>query len=226
MKLEVKEEWKIETGKYKCPYCNKEYSKKGICSHIWKMHGEGKDHDPNKGYKDGNRIAWNKGLTMKENPSIQQASETFKKRIKSGNIIPPFKGKNLSEYHKQKISEGMKKAHSEKRAWNIGKSRWNNKPSYPESFFIRVIENEFDDQNYIREFPFSIYSLDFAWPDKKLCIEIDGEQHERFKEYKERDIKKDKLLMENGWKVLRIKWINMFHDTKYWIEKSKSFIDN
>jgi len=48
MKLKVKEEWKTETGKYKCPYCNKEYSKKGICSHIWKMHGEGKDHDPNR----------------------------------------------------------------------------------------------------------------------------------------------------------------------------------
>lgn len=56
----------------------------------------------------------------------------------------------------------MKKAHKENRAWNIGKSRWNNKSSYPEEFFIRVIENEFSDKNYIREYPFKRFSLDFV----------------------------------------------------------------
>lgn len=36
---------------------------------------------------------------------------------------------------------------------------------------------------------------------------------------------KDALLKENGWKVLRIKWKDLFHDPKIFIEKAKQFID-
>lgn len=135
------------------------------------------------------------------------------------------KGKILSDEDREKVSIGMKKAHKEGRAWNIGKSRWKNDPSYPEKFFIKVIENEFEDKNYIREYPFGIYSLDFAWPDKKKCIEIDGDQHQRYLEYIERDIRKDKFLTDNGWQVLRISWKEMYYNTKYEIKKCKDFID-
>ena len=29
-----------ETGKYICPFCNKEFSKNGIGTHIWRSHSE------------------------------------------------------------------------------------------------------------------------------------------------------------------------------------------
>ena len=119
----------------------------------------------------------------------------------------------------------MKKAHAEGRAHNIGSCRWNNKPSYPESFFMKVIENEFQNKNYKREFPFYKYSLDFAWVDEKKAIEIDGEQHERFIDQINRDLQKDKLLQQNGWKLLRIKWKDIMNDSKFWINKAKQFID-
>ena len=45
-----------------CQYCGKEYSKKGIGTHIWRNHGSGINHDPNKNYKKGTRTGWNKGL--------------------------------------------------------------------------------------------------------------------------------------------------------------------
>jgi very-short-patch-repair endonuclease len=134
--------------------------------------------------------------------------------------------RKLSEETKNKLSEAMKKAHSEGRAWNIGKSRWNNEPSYPEKFFKEVISNEFTDKNYETELPFHRFSLDFAWVHKKRVIEIDGSQHERFEEYKKRDERKDQLLKEDGWEVLRIKWKDIFHDTKTWIKHAKDFIDN
>jgi len=38
--------------KVKCELCNKEYHPNGIKSHIWRTHGAGKDHDPNKGRVD------------------------------------------------------------------------------------------------------------------------------------------------------------------------------
>lgn len=134
--------------------------------------------------------------------------------------------KHHSEESKNKISNSMKQAHKEQRAWNIGKSRWNNKMSYPEEFFSRVIENEFIDKNYEHEYALGIYSLDFAWPHKQKCIEIDGDQHQRFQEIIERDKRKDQLIKEKNWKVLRIKWKDMFHDTKTWIKIAKDFIDD
>jgi very-short-patch-repair endonuclease len=119
----------------------------------------------------------------------------------------------------------MKKAHADGRAWNIGKSRWNNRPSYPEEFFMAVIENEFADKNYIHEYPFKIYSLDFAWTHLKKCIEIDGEQHYRFEEYAERDKRKDRELEDEGWEVLRIRWKDMMNEPKKWIKIAKDFIE-
>lgn len=136
-------------------------------------------------------------------------------------------GHTMSDDAKQKISASMKKAHAEGRAHNIGDCRWNNKPSYPEEWFITMMRNEFGqevDKDYYREVPFHRFSLDFAWPDKKLCIEIDGEQHERFQEQKERDVQKDKLLNEEGWKELRKSWKDIFNNPKIFIEEVKIFL--
>lgn len=139
-------------------------------------------------------------------------------------ISEKAKGRILSESHKKAISASMKKAHEDGKAWNIGMSRWNNKKSYPELFFSRVIENEFSDKNYISEFPLHIYSIDFAWPKIKKGIEIDGSQHKRFEDYSERDKRKDLYAKENGWEILRISWDDLFSQTKHWIKIAYDFI--
>ena len=100
------------------------------------------------------------------------------------------------------------------------------KKSYPEEFFIKVIDNEFNDKNYVYNYVFYQYRLDFAWCAKKLCIEIDGSQHERNIKQKESDIRKDALLRENGWKVLRIKWKDLFYKPKEDIQLAKDFIES
>jgi very-short-patch-repair endonuclease len=153
------------------------------------------------------RIPWNYGKTSKDDLRISTVSKPCKDDVKL------------------KISESMKTAHAEGRAWNIGMSRWNNEPSYPETWFMKVISNEFSDKNYIREFPFSKYSIDFAWPHLKKAIEIDGEQHQRFPEYAERDRIKDSLLLENGWLVLRMSWKTINNNTLNCIQQLKKFID-
>lgn len=208
--MKVQESWKTESGKYACPFCGKEFTKKGISSHIWRMHGEGKDFKPTLG-----QPSPFKGVKGK----FKHTEASKEKMRRSHKTRPP-----QSEEVRQRISESMKKAHVEGRAWNIGKSRWNNKPSYPEKFFAKVIENEFLDKEYQTEYNVSIYSIDFAWPHKKLAIEIDGEQHQRFDEYKERDKRKDALLESEGWKVLRIAWKDMCNDTKQWISVSNKFV--
>jgi very-short-patch-repair endonuclease len=133
--------------------------------------------------------------------------------------------KKLSEFHKAQIGKGMKEAHKAGRAWNIGQSRWNSEASYPEKFFMQVINNEFLDKNYIREYPIGLFSIDFAWPDKKRAIEIDGKQHE-YPEQKERDKRKEQRLINDGWQLLRIQWKELFNNTKHEIKNAYSFIHN
>jgi len=171
IKIKREENWiNIKTGKYKCPYCGKEYSKMGICSHIWKVHTEeGRKQKPTLGKK-----GWNRGLTKDSDERVARGGLLYKERCKNGDIIPPWTGKKLPDDTKRKISFSMKKAHKEGRAWNIGKSRWNNDASYPEKFFMLVIQNEFDDKEYIREYSLSIYSLDFAWEHKKSVLRLMG----------------------------------------------------
>jgi len=196
-------EYKLKNGKWccsafyqSCPALKEKNSKSIALKH----ESKGAKWFP-KGFN-----AWNKGLTKETDERIRKGAEKHSQKIKEGLVIPSQTGKPLSEETKKKISDSMKKAHKEKRAHNIGECRWNNKPSYPESFFIKVIQNEFFDKKYTREYPFFKYSIDFAWVDKKLAIEIDGEQHETDIQQKHSDMRKDELLKENGWNILRIKW--------------------
>ena len=131
---------------------------------------------------------------------------------------------NRSAEINRKISVSMKKAHLEGRAWNIGKSRWNNEPSYPEKFFKEVIKNEFSDKNYENEYPIGIYSADFCWPHLKKVIEIDGDQHQRFEEYIERDKRKDNFLTLHGYQVFRVVWKEMYNNPKDKIAECYKFI--
>lgn len=214
----------IETNKYICPHCGKEYAKKGIGHHIWRKHTEeGQKFDPNRGYQKGTRKAWDKGLTKETDERIRKRAETSRKRRESGEIENWWLNREHTDETKKKISESMKTAHKERRAHNIGECRWKCEPSYPEKFFIDVIKNEFQDQKYVREYYILGYSLDFAWVDKKLEIEIDGEQHEKI-ENQIHDQQRDKILEDNGWKTLRIKWKDMFNNPKKYIKIAFDFI--
>lgn len=68
--------------KCECPHCGRRFSEKGIGTHIWRTHGSGKDFDPNRGYRDGTRVPWNKGLTKETNSSVAAYAKKLS-RIKS-----------------------------------------------------------------------------------------------------------------------------------------------
>ena len=201
-------------GTWKCSHC-------GLVFDTRKLLNEHKhnEHPVPKGQ------AWNKGLTKELDPRIAKYAETHKKHISEGLVKLPWSGKHLPDEVRKKISASMKKAHAEGRAHNIGECRWNNEPSWPEKWFMQVIENEFTDKNYVRERPFHRFSLDFAWEHKKKCIELDGKQHEVFQEQIERDLRKNELLKEEGWQLLRLKWKEVFHEPKKYIQIAKEFID-
>jgi len=103
MSIKIKEEWKNQEGLYICPVCQKRYTKNGISTHIWRMHGEGNNHKPFK-----NKITWNKGLTKETDDRVKQQGINFSKAFKEGKI-KSRKGTKLSKEICKKISIGMQK---------------------------------------------------------------------------------------------------------------------
>jgi very-short-patch-repair endonuclease/uncharacterized Zn finger protein (UPF0148 family) len=83
------------------------------------------------------------------------------------------------------------------------KSRKQVGPSFPEKFFMRVLENNGIAYEYER--PCGKYFIDFAIESKTVALEIDGKQHE-LESRQISDKKKDEYLKSCGWRVYRIKW--------------------
>lgn len=101
----IKKEWfNEETGKYKCPHCGKEYTKYGICTHIWRAHNE-ESKNKKFGRKKGS-IPWNKGLTKENDIRVNKNTNSLKKHIKANGHN--WQGKTHSSITKEKISNTMK----------------------------------------------------------------------------------------------------------------------
>ena len=131
-----------------CNFCGKETdSKRGNIYHQNRC-----IENPNKLNAIPKSEVWKKAMNDRKGRGANQFTKYGKEWVVKESTIEKMRkrmtGNKLSEDIKKSISISMKKAHSEKRAWNIGKSRWNNKPSWPEQFFMKVIENEFLDKNY------------------------------------------------------------------------------
>lgn len=100
----IKEEWKINDKKYKCPYCNLDFPKAGISSHIWRKHEAGINHDTKSSVGKKGSPSWNKGLTKETDDRIKKIGETYKQGILNGTIIPSFLGKKHSIETRKKLS--------------------------------------------------------------------------------------------------------------------------
>jgi very-short-patch-repair endonuclease len=76
------------------------------------------------------------------------------------------------------------------------------KISYPERYFLRVL------RGFIFQYkvPGTLYEIDFANQERKIAIEIDGDQHYEDKKMVDHDLKRDKILKELGWETIRIRW--------------------
>lgn len=158
-------------------------------------------------------------LYVNEDYSVRDLRNKFK--LQSGDIknVLGDKVRSLSESnkiaHKKypekfKHTEESKKIMREKRLefmkTNPEKTAWRlSNVSYPEKLFIEYVESNGLDKKYsiVREYSVFPYFVDFAFVNQMVAIEIDGSQH-LLPERKESDDKKDKLLNDLGWFVVRI----------------------
>jgi very-short-patch-repair endonuclease/predicted transcriptional regulator len=116
-------------------------------------------------------------------------------------ITAAAKGRKLSEEHKKKISKARikyLKANPDKVPYLMNHS---SKMSYPELLFAQALTEE-EIVGWEYAYRNGIYEYDFAWPEIKLDVEIDGSTH-LLENVKEIDRKRDEWSREQGWTVLR-----------------------
>lgn len=101
------------------------------------------------------------------------------------------------------------------------------KESYPEKYFAEVFEKE--NIKVERYTPISYYELDFCIPDKRINIEIDGDQHYLDNKVKNSDNNRNSYLENNGWETIRIRWSDYqkldFEAKSKYISELKDYIN-
>jgi very-short-patch-repair endonuclease len=125
----------------------------------------------------------------------------------------------LSKKHKKKLSEGRKKwlkENPDKHPWR-SHNKFKSKPCEKAKEFLRSLGisfiEEFDPQIEGRNF-----SIDIAMPEKKIAIEINGNQHyEKTGELKPYYKEREMLLESNGWIVYEIHYSACFKLEK-WVD--------
>lgn len=215
--MKLDNNWIQNNGLYKCPFCKKEYSKFGIVTHIWRNHTEEGKHFKNNNL---NRIPWNKGLSKYTDDRVLKGGNTLSSNIKSGKTIPNWKGRKHTEKSKKQISKSRIKylqEHPDMVPYLVNHS---SHMSYPEELLFKKL-TELNIDGWIYNFQNGIYQYDFAWPEFKLDVEVDGGTHQTEK-VKKIDERRDKFSKDNGWIVLRFS----ANDIKYNIDNCIQQIKN
>lgn len=79
-------------------------------------------------------------------------------------------------------------------------------PSELEESFFQLWKRFGNGMMPVREYRFiegRRYRADFAWPEHKLIVEMDGYRAHVHKHGKQRDSERDRLSMLDGWRVMR-----------------------
>jgi very-short-patch-repair endonuclease len=206
---------------YHCKYCNRvclgknslvqheircknNPDKINIVSNFIKYNKDIRDGKIDRIYKNQYDKANKLGL---DKPEI---SEEFREKISK-----IHKGKKLSEDTKRRISETQKKNYK-------GRSKWytqtQHRLSYAEQYFYEIFKCSEKHYHVDR------YFLDVAYPEYKIYIEIDGEQHKTDPKVVQHDIIRTKTLSECGWTLVeRIYWPDFI---KLDFEDRKIYVDN
>lgn len=209
-RYEKERKQKNASGDWCCKYCPfVGRTRRELQKHHKDEHGFSKSHP-----------SWNKGLTKDNDPRVKQASETFSKRYSGENALRL--GSKHTEATKKKLSEIRKKQIKENGGiWWSSRSKC--KRSYAEEWTKRLLETELSNFPFVEEYHFGKWFMDFAWPELKIYLEIDGSQHE-WPSRKAMDVEKDTYCKENGWKCLRLTWKYIMRNTSEAISSIKSFV--
>jgi len=162
---------------------------------------------------DLNKMDWNAIQEQHDNgiywtnlhKTIGVSKTVLERALKEGYVSKKIHERNVSDVAKLRISEGRKKFLKE----NPDKHPWKNNDKFKsvpcELLKTKLIEN---DVLFIEEYQPSnerFYSIDIAFPNKKIGIEINGNQHyNRNGTLGEYYVNRNKYLNSIGWEIIDI----------------------
>lgn len=142
-----------------------------------------------------------KGIGGGRRPDGFVVSESTREKLREANS-----GRTHTDATKKLISDKRKeylRLNPEKVPYRMNhKSRGQ---SQPEKYWQTVLENH--GQVFVPEFRFGLYSLDFAFPELKVDLEIDGSQHYLDPKVVLSDQTRNTNLQRFGWRVIRVVWV-------------------
>jgi hypothetical protein len=189
--ISINNTWLQENGKYKCPYCNKIFTKMGICSHIIITHLNNK-HQKN------NLIEYNKKVKLGILPKNKNQYQLAKEHGEQYNISEDTRKKmskikfgiKLSKETREKISKARSEFLEEIGSGGFINIKWYKiKNIKEEEFIVRgkweyEIANILNNENiywirkiylkYIKNEIIKTYSPDFYLPEYNIYIEVKG----------------------------------------------------
>lgn len=132
-------------------------------------------------------------------------------------LIETERRRKISEKMKDNFKRGIIKG------WKINSDK--KRRSYPEKFFIEVFKNNglYEKYDIVEKYSYGKYFIDFLFVELKLVFEIDGEQHFKVESI-EYDKIRDSYFLENGFRVYRVRWKNVFDNTKNEIQEFLDFL--
>jgi len=151
---------------------------------------------------------------------IRPQQETRKLKIKNGRLkIKPMSKEARKNISKARIK--FLKNNPDKAPYKIYHA--SNESYLEKKFKIVLKKNKIT--GWVYRYQNGIYEYDFAFPLKKIDIEIDGETHESEK-VKKIDKKRDKWSKKQGWKVVRFKGNQIKHNLDECIKILKEYLEN
>jgi very-short-patch-repair endonuclease len=169
------------------------------------------------------------GHTWKESAIKFDITESsIRYALKQKELISHHSKKETGKLISEKLSKIMKKVHEEGRhpGWlsvNLNKEN----RTYAEQYFLDMInfnKKIFNKWTILEKVQFSKYVLDFAILELKLDIEIDGQFHITDKKTIAKDKKRNRFLLEQGWRVFRIGWPELKDNREKIIKELCEFI--
>lgn len=179
-----------------CKFCEKELSKKGLSHELYcKDNPNRKDKSginaPTYGKNWKGRSRWK--YDKDGNPIVD---EKYRERIKNTST-----GRKMPDEAKKKISDSMIKYFMENPDMIPYIKYHSSNMSYPEKVFKNALESR-KIEGWIYNYRNGIYQYDFAFPNLKIDVEIDGNTHTLDK-IKKIDERRDKFSKSQGWIVIR-----------------------
>lgn len=133
------------------------------------------------------------------NPEKEVSDKTREKLAlaRRGQCIPPETRKKISEAMKKFFDENPDRVY-------YRANHYSNGPSYAEKYWLEVLTNA--GLHFQAEMRFGRFWLDFAFPDARIDLEIDGAQHYSSEKAILRDAVRDAYVRGRGWDVIRVNW--------------------